>query len=114
MQLTVDKTEKAVGDSDPEDTDENDQEAKAKALADQEVINILNIIIAAVVHTCIYFFSIFINFAKKFQFNRSLIFLSFFVIWQFAHNLTILVNTCHTHTSLLKIVAFSISFIFAD
>ena len=37
MQLTVDKTEKAVGDSDPEDTDENDQEAKAKALADQEV-----------------------------------------------------------------------------
>jgi len=34
--LTVDKTEKAVGDSDPEDTDENDQEAKAKALADQE------------------------------------------------------------------------------
>ena len=30
------------------------------------------------------------------------------MIWQFAHNLTILVNTCHTHTSLLKIVAFSI------
>ena len=114
MQLTVDKTEKAVGDSDPEDTDENDQEAKAKALADQEVINLINIIIAAVIHVHIYIFSIFINFAKKFQFNRSLIFLSFFVIWQFAHNLTILVNTCHTHTSLLKIVAFSISFIFAD
>ena len=50
MQLTVDKTEKAVGDSDPEDTDENDQEAKAKALADQEVIKLLNIIIAAVIH----------------------------------------------------------------
>ena len=111
MQLTVDKTEKAVGDSDPEDTDENDQEAKAKALADQEVMNLQNIIIAAVIYI---YFSIFINFAKKFQFNRSLIFFSFFVIWQFAHNLTILVNTCHTHTSLLKIVAFSISFIFAD
>ena len=26
-----------MGDSDPEDNDENDQEAKAKALADQEV-----------------------------------------------------------------------------
>ena len=50
MQLTVDKTEKAVGDSDPEDTDENDQEAKAKALADQEVINLQNIIIAAAIH----------------------------------------------------------------
>ena len=56
LQLTVDKTEKAVGDSDPEDTDENDQEAKAKALADQEVINLINIIIAAVIHTCIYIF----------------------------------------------------------
>ena len=56
LQLTVDKTEKAVGDSDPEDTDENDQEAKAKALADQEVINLQNIIIAAVIHTCIYIF----------------------------------------------------------
>lgn len=64
MQLTVDKTEKAVGDSDPEDTDENDQEAKAKALADQEVMNLQNIIIAAVIHVYI-FFSIFINFAKK-------------------------------------------------
>ena len=45
-----------MGDSDPEDTDENDQEAKAKALADQEVINLQNIIIAAVIHTCIYIF----------------------------------------------------------
>ena len=64
LQLTVDKTEKAVGDSDPEDTDENDQEAKAKALADQEVMNLQNIIIAAVIHVYIFFF-IFINFAKK-------------------------------------------------
>ena len=62
MQLTVDKTEKAVGDSDPEDTDENDQEAKAKALADQEVINLQNIIKQLYMYI---FFSIFINFAKK-------------------------------------------------
>ena len=65
MQLTVDKTEKAVGDSDPEDTDENDQEAKAKALADQEVMDLQNMYYNCRSHTCIYFFSIFINFAKK-------------------------------------------------
>ena len=78
MQLTVDKTEKAVGDSDPEDTDENDQEAKAKALADQEVINLQNIIIAAVTHVYIYIFlySLILQ-KKKIQFNRSLIFFSF-------------------------------------
>ena len=64
MQLTVDKTEKAVGDSDPEDTDENDQEAKAKALADQEVINLQKYYNCSS-YIYIYFFSIFIDFAKK-------------------------------------------------